>query len=64
MNLRKFPTNQENINGFKYCTILGNVKYGHDFLLTFLKVKKKLNNYYSNTNCTLSSLVREAKPMF
>lgn len=34
------------------------------FFIDVPEVQKRLNNYYSNANCTLSSLVREAKPMF
>ena len=40
-NLENFQTNQENINGFKCCTILGNVEYSHEtLLLTFCRSNK------------------------
>jgi hypothetical protein len=53
------------MNGFKHCTILRNVEYSHVILLLkFWGSNEDKNNYYSNTNYTLSSLVREVKPMF
>jgi hypothetical protein len=32
--------------------------------LTFWKSKEDMDNYYSNTNYSLSNLVQEVKPMF
>jgi hypothetical protein len=49
----------------KYYTIIENVEYSHETLfIDVLKIKKYKNTHYSNTNYTLSSLVREVKPMF
>jgi hypothetical protein len=53
------------MNGFKCCIILGNVEHSDETpLLMFWGSNEHKNNYYSNANYTLSSLVREVKPMF
>jgi heme-degrading monooxygenase HmoA len=53
-----FATIQENVNGFKGYTILENVEDSNEALvLTFWRSKEDMDNYYSNTNYRLSSLV-------
>lgn len=60
-----FANIQENVNGFKGYTILENDEDTNETLvLTFWKSKEDMDNYYSNTNYSLSNLVQEVKPMF
>lgn len=68
----KLPQNSKNfllifrkVNGFKGYTILENDEDTNETLvLTFWKSKEDMDNYYSNTNYSLSNLVQEVKPMF
>lgn len=60
-----FANIQRNVNGFKGYTILENDEDSNETLvLTFWKSKQDMDNYYSNGNSSLSSLVEEVKPMF
>jgi heme-degrading monooxygenase HmoA len=60
-----FANIQGNVNGFKGYTILENDEDTNEMLvLTFWKSKEDMDNYYSNTNYSLSNLVQEVKPMF
>ena len=60
-----FASIQGNVNGFKGYTILENSDDNKETLvLTFWKSKADMDNYYSNGNSSLSSLVEEVKPMF
>lgn len=60
-----FANIQGNVNGFKGYTILENDEDSNEtVVLTFWKSKKDMDNYYSNTNYSLSNLVQEVKPMF
>jgi heme-degrading monooxygenase HmoA len=60
-----FANIQGNINGFKGYTILENDEDSNEMVvLTFWKSKEDMDNYYSNTNYSLSNLVQEVKPMF
>ena len=60
-----FANIQGNVNGFKGYTILENSDDNKETLvLTFWKSKADMDNYYSNGNSSLSSLVEEVKPMF
>lgn len=53
------------VSGFKGYTILENDEDTNETLvLTFWKSKEDMDNYYSNTNYSLSNLVQEVKPMF
>lgn len=59
-----FANIQGNVNGFKGYTILENSDDNNETLvLTFWKSKADMDNYYSNGNSSLSSLVEEIKPM-
>lgn len=64
--LKEFFANiQGNVYGFKGYTILENDEDTNETLvLTFWKSKEDMDNYYSNTNYSLSNLVQEVKPMF
>lgn len=60
-----FANIQGNVNGFKGYTILENDEDTNEMLvLTFWKSKEDMDNYYFNTNYSLSNLVQEVKPMF
>jgi heme-degrading monooxygenase HmoA len=60
-----FATIQGKEKGFKGFIILENEEDSHETLvLTLWESKRDMDNYYSNTNKTLSSLVDEVKPMF
>ena len=53
------------VSGFKGYTILENSDDNKETLvLTYWGSKEDLDNYYSNGNSSLSSLVEEIKPMF
>jgi quinol monooxygenase YgiN len=53
------------VSGFKGYTILENSDDNNETLvLTFWGSKEDMDNYYSNANSSLSSLVEEVKPMF
>ena len=60
-----FANIQGNVDGFKGYTILENDEDSNEtVVLTFWKSKEDMDNYYSNTNYSLSNLVQEVKPMF
>ena len=60
-----FATIQGKEKGFKGFMILENEKDSHETLvLTLWNSRGDMDNYYSNTNKRLSSLVNEVKPMF
>ena len=60
-----FATIQGKEKGFKGFMILENEKDSHETLvLTLWNSRGDMDNYYSNTNKSLSSLVNEVKPMF
>ncbi len=60
-----FATIQGKEKGFKGFIILENEEDSHETLvLTLWESKGDMDNYYSNTNKSLSSLVEEVKPMF
>jgi heme-degrading monooxygenase HmoA len=60
-----FATIQGKEKGFKGFIILENEEDSHETLvLTLWESKGDMDNYYSNTNKRLSSLVDEVKPMF
>jgi heme-degrading monooxygenase HmoA len=60
-----FANIQGNVNGFEGYTILENDEDSNEtVVLTFWKSKEDMDNYYSNTNYSLSNLVQEVKPMF
>ena len=60
-----FATIQGKEKGFKGFIILENKEDSHETLvLTLWESKGDMDNYYSNTNKRLSSLVDEVKPMF
>lgn len=60
-----FASNQEKVSGLKGYTILENSDDKKETLvLTFWGSKVDMDNYYSNGNSSLSSLVEEVKPMF
>ena len=53
------------VSGFKGYTILDNSDDNNETLvLTYWGSKEDMDNYYSNGNSSLSSLVEEVKPMF
>ena len=53
------------VSGFKGYTILENSDDNNETLvLTYWESKEDMDNYYSNGNSSLSSLVEEVKPMF
>ena len=53
------------VSGFKGYTILENSDENNETLvLTYWGSKEDMDNYYSNGNSSLSSLVEEVKPMF
>jgi heme-degrading monooxygenase HmoA len=53
------------VSGFKGYTILENSDDNNETLvLTFWESKVDMDNYYSDGNSSLSSLVEEVKPMF
>ena len=53
------------VRGFKGYTILENSDDNNETLvLTYWGAKEDMDNYYSNGNSSLSSLVEEVKPMF
>jgi heme-degrading monooxygenase HmoA len=53
------------VNGFKGYTILENNDDNNETLvLTYWGSKDYMDDYYSNGNSSLSSLVEEVKPMF
>jgi heme-degrading monooxygenase HmoA len=53
------------VSGFKGYTILENIDENNETLvLTYWESKEDMDNYYSNSNSSLSSLVDEVKPMF
>jgi heme-degrading monooxygenase HmoA len=53
------------VSGLKGYTILENSDDNNETLvLTFWGSKADMDNYYSNGNSSLSSLVEEVKPMF
>ena len=53
------------VSGFKGYTILENSDDNNETLvLTYWRSKVDMDNYYSNGNSSLSSLVEEVKPMF
>jgi heme-degrading monooxygenase HmoA len=53
------------VSGFKGYTILENSDDNNETLvLTYWRSKEDMDNYYSNGNSSLSSLVEEVKPMF
>jgi len=60
-----FATIQGKEKGFKGFMILENEKDSHETLvLTLWNSRGDMDNYYSNTNKKLSSLVDEVKPIF
>ena len=60
-----FASIHGNVRGLKGYTILENSDDNNEILvLTFWGSKVDMDNYYSNGNSTLSSLVEEVKPMF
>ena len=60
-----FANIQGNVKGFEGYTILENDEDSNEtVVLTFWKSKEDMDNYYSNTNYSLSNLVQEVKPMF
>lgn len=60
-----FASIQGKVSGFKGYTILENNNDNKETLvLTFWGSKEDMDNYYSNGNSSLSSLVEEVKPMF
>ena len=60
-----FATIQGKEKGFNGFIILENEEDSHETLvLTLWDSKGDMDNYYSNTNKRLSSLVDEVKPMF
>ena len=60
-----FATIQGKEKGFNGFIILENEEDSHETLvLTLWESKRDMDNYYSNTNKRLSSLVDEVKPMF
>jgi len=60
-----FATIQGKEKGFNGFIILENEEDSHETLvLTLWESKGDMDNYYSNTNKRLSSLVDEVKPMF
>lgn len=60
-----FASIQGKVSGFKGYTILENSDDNNETLvLTYWKSKEDMDNYYSNGNSSLSSLVEEVKPMF
>jgi heme-degrading monooxygenase HmoA len=60
-----FANIQGNVKGFKGYTILENDEDSNEtVVLTFWNSKEDMDNYYSNTNYSLSNLVQEVKPMF
>jgi heme-degrading monooxygenase HmoA len=53
------------VSGFKGYTILETSDDNNETLvLTYWRSKEDMDNYYSNSNSSLSSLVDEVKPMF
>ena len=60
-----FATIQGKEHGFKGYIILENDEDSNETLvLTLWTSKERMDNYYSNANDRLSSLVEEVKPMF
>jgi len=60
-----FATIQGKERGFKGYIILENDEDSNETLvLTLWTSKERMDNYYSNANDRLSSLVEEVKPMF
>ena len=60
-----FASNHGKASGLKGYTILENSDDSNETLvLTFWGSKEDMDNYYSNGNYSLSSLVEEVKPMF
>ena len=60
-----FATIQGKERGFKGYIILENDEDSNETLvLTLWTSKERMENYYSNANDRLSSLVEEVKPMF
>jgi heme-degrading monooxygenase HmoA len=60
-----FASIQGKASGLKGYTILENSDDNKETLvLTFWGSKEDMDNYYSNGNSSLSSLVEEVKPMF
>ena len=60
-----FATIQGKEKGFNGFIILENEEDSHETLvLTLWESKRDMDNYYSNTNKRLSSLLDEVKPMF
>src|SRR5881396_3620396 len=60
-----FASIQGRVSGLKGYTILENSDDNKETLvLTFWGSKVDMNNYYSNGNSSLSSLVEEVKPLF
>ena len=60
-----FADIQGKVSGFKGYTLLENDEDSNETLvLTFWGSKEDMDNYYSDTNYSLSNLVEEVKPMF
>ncbi len=60
-----FASTGKKVSGLKGYTIMENSEDNNETLvLTFWETKAEMDDYYSNANSNLSSLVQDVKPMF